>query len=119
VPAWVKAGVASIAVAGISGCTVTGTSGQTVLLATFNNGATATTATVALNNTVSGAALSPSNVGSITITNRGYGATSAPTTATCSVGTVSSASGTAAFTSTLGGVPGTAVLITSLEVVPF
>lgn len=102
-------GVASISPSSVSGCTVTGTSGQTVLLTGFNDSSTAT-ATVTLGATVSGAALSSSNVGSVTITSRGSGATAAPTSATCSAGTASSASGTASFTSTLGGAQGNAVL---------
>lgn len=106
---WAATGVAAISVPSIAGCTVTGTSGQTVLLTAFNDSSTAT-ATVLLNNTVSGAALSSSNVGSITITSRGQSATTAPTSATCSAGTASSATGTATFTSTLGGAAGNALL---------
>lgn len=102
-------GVVSINVSSIGGCTVSGTSGQTVLLTAFNDSSTAT-ATVTLNNTVAAGALSPSNVGSITITSRGQSATAAPTSATCTAGTVASASGSASFTSVLGGAPGNAIL---------
>lgn len=106
-------GVASIATSPFSGCTVSGTTGQTVNLTAFNNSSTAT-ATITLSASVTAAALSPANVGSVTITSRGTSATAAPTTATCSAGTAASASGTATFTSTLGGSPGNFTVIRAL-----
>jgi len=93
VPAWAPDVVDSITTSG--GCTIVGTVGQTVLLTSFNNGSSATaTGTLTLANTLTGA--------SWVITSAGTGATAAPTSATCSAGTVSSASGTAALTTTVG-----------------
>lgn len=116
---WYSAtGLGSVNVTGIGGCTVTGTSGQTVLLTSFNNGGTGATATVTLNASVSAAALSSSNVGSIAVTNTYYGMSSSPTSATCSAGTASSASGTASFTSALGGAQGNAILPNAVAMRP-
>jgi len=103
-------GVASITAS--SGCTVVGSIGQTVLLTSFNNSSTATaTGTLTAANTIAGATW--------VITSRGQGATAAPTSATCSAGTVTSASGTATLTTTLGGAPGNAVLQRAFVVRPY
>jgi hypothetical protein len=106
---WAQTGVASITSS--SGCTVTGSIGQTVLLTGLNNSSTATaTGTLTAANTIAGATW--------VVTSRGQGATAAPTSATCSAGTVSSASGTATLTTTLGGTPGNAALLLALTVGP-
>ncbi len=94
-----------------SGGTITGSAGQTCTLSSFN-GATGTTATVALTGTnvvASGTAL--------TMTYRGYGATAAPTSATLGNGTAT-CSGAATITSTIGPQQGIAVLLQTLRVAP-
>ena len=82
-----------------SGCTVVGTVGQTVLLTGFNGltGATAT-GTLTAANTITGARW--------LVTNGGSAGSAAATSATCSAGTVASASGTATVTTVYGGAPG-------------
>lgn len=81
------------------GCSVVGTPGQTVLLTGFNGltGATAT-GTLTQANTISAARW--------LVTNGGSAGSAAATSATCSAGTVTSASGTATVTTVFGGTPG-------------
>jgi hypothetical protein len=86
-------------VTGISGVTVTGAVGSTVVLTGFNNGLTGAQALVTL------ATASSFSGASFTVLNRGDGATSAPTSATCSngtlIGSIATCSGTATITSTI------------------
>jgi hypothetical protein len=110
---WTATGVASITSS--SGCTVVGTIGQTVLLTAFNDSSTATaTGTLTTANTITGATW--------VMTSRGQSATAAPTSATCSAGggnPVTSASGTATLTTTLGGAAGNALLQRDFIVRPY
>lgn len=86
-----------------SGGVITGTVGQTCTLATFNNGNTGATGTVALTgtNVIAGST-------ALVITNTGFGSTSAATTATLGSGTAT-CSGTATIATVLGGAQGNAV----------
>jgi hypothetical protein len=93
-----------------SGGSVTGTVGQTCNLGTFNNGLTSGTATVALTgtNTIAGGT-------AIVVTNTGYAATSAPTSATFTSGTAT-CSGSPTLSTTLGGAQGTAIRLLTYRV---
>ena len=117
---YTASGIGPITLSSIGGCTVTGSSGQTVLLSAFNGaGTSGATATVTLSASVSAAALSPSNVSSIVITNTGFAATAVSTGATCAAGTATSATGTASFTMpALGGAQGNAWLLDVLGASP-
>jgi len=90
-----------------SGASVTGAINTTCTLGTFNNGLTggAVTATLTTPNSLSGA--------SFAVTNTGYGATTAPTTATVTSGTASCSGTGVVFVTVLGGAQGTAIAVTS------
>lgn len=94
-----------------SGATVTGSIGQTCTLGSFNSSLSgaAVTATLTASNTLAGA--------TFVVTNTGYGATAAPTTATVSSGTAT-CSGTATLVSVLGPAQGNAVLVQTLTTTP-
>lgn len=88
-----------------SGGTITGSTGQTCNLASFNNGCTSTTASVALtsSNTIAGGT-------AISMVGAGNSCSSAPTSATLSSGTAT-CSGTATLSSgVLGGVETSSIL---------
>jgi hypothetical protein len=90
-----------------SGASVTGAINTTCTLGNFNNGLTggAVTATLTTPNSLSGA--------SFAVTNTGYGATTAPTTANVTGGTASCSGTAAVFVTVLGGAQGTAIAVTS------
>jgi hypothetical protein len=91
-----------------SGATVTGSIGQTCTLGTFNSGLTGATVTATLTtaNTLSGA--------TFIVTNTGYGATAAATTATVSSGSAT-CSGTGTFVTVLGGAQGNWIMLRSMK----
>ncbi len=96
--------VASIASA--SGGSIGGTG--TCTLASFNNSCSGSTATVTFSTSGSWSGAT------FTVTSRGQACTAAPTTATLTSGTAT-CSGTAAITTTLGGAPGNALDLQSLQ----
>jgi hypothetical protein len=91
-----------------SGGSISGSATQTCTLTSFNDSSTAT-ATVALtgSNTIAGGT-------ALVMTSRGGGATAAPTSATLGNGTAT-CSGTATIATVLGGTPGYAWMVNSID----